>query len=333
MADALYVGLELLTRFGVAVEGPRILYREVWPTYLCAPLAAAATASRMLGLTAAQTANALSIALALTAGGSGRFDHGTSPRWVLHAVAVRAGCLAARAAGAGFGGDLDLLDRNWLEASHGVALRREILFDGLGQGPSAYTQLSIKPFCSAKQAIAAMQAFRELLDEGLDPQTARRITVRVPPAYAKMIDRRPEAGSRSSTFASARYQMALAAFRPDGLFEIGRDAPQADARMTALMDKIEIAPDEQLAPLYPKAWPASVTVETESGVRERRVIDALGDPANRLSAAALLDKAKRVLEPLAGAQAAEEIRVAGAALGDRASAVDYLRRFEAAVAG
>jgi 2-methylcitrate dehydratase PrpD len=169
------------------------------------------------------------------------------------------------------------------------------LLDGLGEGGSAYAELSAKPFCSAKQAIAATEAFQDLLCDGLAPQEASRIVVRVPPAYAKMIERRPESGSRSSTFASVRYQMALAAYAPEGLYEIGRDEARVDERMSALMNRIEIVADEGLAPYYPKAWPASVAVETAAGWRERMVVHALGDPSRRLSGDALLDKARRVL--------------------------------------
>ena len=36
-----------MTRLGVAIDGARILYRGVWPTYFAAPLGAAAIAARI----------------------------------------------------------------------------------------------------------------------------------------------------------------------------------------------------------------------------------------------------------------------------------------------
>jgi 2-methylcitrate dehydratase PrpD len=321
MADAIGAGLELLCRFGEAVDGPSILYREVWPTYLCAPLAAAATAARMLRLDEKQTAIALSVALTLTAGGSGRFDKGTSPRWLLHAIAVRSGLVAARAAQAGFGGDIDLFERDWLKRSHGITIDLARFLGGLGDGTSAYAELSMKPYCSAKQAIAATQAFHGLLDEGLAPQTIRSITVRVPPAYAKMIDRKPETGSRSSLFASVRYQMALAAYNRDRLYDIARSEAVLDDPMTALMGKVVIEADEALMSHYPQNWPAVVSVETADGRLERTVVHALGDPQARLTGEALSDKARRVLAQLTDRETGEDIvRVSKNVMDDPAAA-------------
>ena len=51
VASAIWVGTELMTRFGVAINGARILYRGIWPTYFTAPLGAAAIAARIGKLT------------------------------------------------------------------------------------------------------------------------------------------------------------------------------------------------------------------------------------------------------------------------------------------
>ena len=50
LAHALCVGYEVMTRFGAAVAGPTILQRGIWPTYLAAPICAAAVTARLLGL-------------------------------------------------------------------------------------------------------------------------------------------------------------------------------------------------------------------------------------------------------------------------------------------
>ena len=86
VASAIWAGIELMTRLGAAVNGPNVLYRGVWPTYLAAPLGAAAVAARMWRLSEDATAHALSLALMLAAGRSGRF-HGK-----LRAIAVAGDC-------------------------------------------------------------------------------------------------------------------------------------------------------------------------------------------------------------------------------------------------
>jgi 2-methylcitrate dehydratase PrpD len=47
VASAIWAGTETMTRIGIAAGGPQILYRGIWPTYLAAPVAAAATAARV----------------------------------------------------------------------------------------------------------------------------------------------------------------------------------------------------------------------------------------------------------------------------------------------
>ena len=301
-ADALWVGIEVMTRFGVAVRGPDILYREIWPTYLAAPLAVCAAACRMSALDAARTAQALSIALTLSAGGSGRFRQSPSARWLLHGVALRSGGAAALAGAQGFGGDLGLLDRDWLAETHGAPLHRDDLLEGLGEG-SVFPALSLKPFCAAKQTIAAVEAFRMLLRDVSDVDAIAAIDVFAPQSYLEMISDAPDVTNRGATFTSVRYQIALAALHPDRLFDIDRADMPLDGRMTALMNKIAVAADPALAIHYPHRWPARVAIQDAGGARDATVLDAPGDPGRRLDEAAFADKARRVLDPVIGADA------------------------------
>ncbi|MGH7249318.1 MAG: MmgE/PrpD family protein, partial [Pseudomonadota bacterium] len=196
IGSAIWVGAEIMTRIGSAVGGPQILYRSIWPTYLIAPIAAAATASRLMGLNETRTGHALSLAFMLAAGGVGRIRGAPSGRWFLYADAVAGGVAAARAARAHYRGDLQLLDKNWFTDTHGIALDGARLTVGLGAG-SVYSALSMKPFCSAKQAIAAVEGFREVVREAhLRVDAIAKIRVRVPPAYAGMVATRAEPGAR-----------------------------------------------------------------------------------------------------------------------------------------
>src|SRR4051812_7680216 len=131
VASAIWVGTELMTRLGTAIGGPTILYRGIWPTYLTAPLGAAAIASRVWRLTEEQTAHALSLALMLLAGRAGRFQGKIPGRSVILAIAVTGGLRAAAAARQGVGGDPDLLDGPWLKDAHGIAADTSALTAGL----------------------------------------------------------------------------------------------------------------------------------------------------------------------------------------------------------
>jgi 2-methylcitrate dehydratase PrpD len=319
IASAIWVGTEIATRIGAAVDGPRILYRGIWPTYLAAPVAAAATAARIMGLNETRTAHALSLAAMLIAGGVGRIHGAPSGRWFLYAHAVAAGVAAAEAARVDYRGDPEIFDKSWLADTHGIALDRTALTEELGKR-SVYAALSLKPFCSAKQAIAAVEAFRAIVDRGIRPDAIGKVRVHVPAAYAGMIATRAEPGARISTLVSVAHQIALAALAPDRLYEVDRSAPHIDAALTQFAAKVEVIADVPLEQFYPQHWPAEVEVEAGGEVFRHCVVAATGDPEQPLDAAGVEHKAHRVLDPLVGAEcAADWLQRCGAALDDVAA--------------
>lgn len=333
VASAIWVGTEITTRLGLAIDGPRVLYRGIWPTYFAAPVGAAAAAARMLGLDEARATHALSLALMLIAGGVGRIHGAPSGRWFLYANAVASGVAAALAARADYLGDAELLDKNWLADTHGIALDREALTNKLGV-TSVYSSLSMKPFCSAKQAIAAVEAFRALLQEGVRADAIDKVRVRVPKAYAAMIATRAVPGARQSTMVSVAHQLALAALAPQRLYDVDRSTADADAAVTQLEAKIEVVPDAALEAFYPPHWPAEVEVEAGGQMFRRRVIETLGDPEHPLDRAAVDDKAHCMLDPLVGAARVDEwLRLCHDGLLNYAACERLAAGFAAAFAG
>ena len=329
VASAIWVGTEIATRLGLAVNGPQILYRGIWPTYLVAPVAAAATAARLMGLNEARTAHALSLAVMLMAGGVGRIHGAPSGRWFLYANAVSGGIAAAEAARGDYRGDEEILDKEWLTDTHGIAIDRGLLTGMLGES-SVYPGLSMKPFCSAKQGVAATDAFRQILDRGVKPDTISKVQVRVPQAYAGMISGRPEAGVRISTIVSVAYQIALAAHEPATLYDIDRSNPNVNPAVLRFAAKVEVAADPSLAQFYPQHWPAEVEVTAGGDTIRQRVVEAPGDPERPLDASGVGDKAARVLDPLVGRErAAEWLKLGSAALDDAAACRKLAERFAA----
>jgi 2-methylcitrate dehydratase PrpD len=253
-----------------------------------------------------RTGHALSLAFMLTAGGVGRI-HGTpSGRWFLYANAVGGGVAAAEAARAEYRGDAALLDKNWLVDTHGIVLDRERLTGGLGRH-SVYSALSIKPFCSAKQVIAAVEAFRSIIQEdNVGCGAISKIRVRVPPAYAGMIATRAEPGARQSTLVSVAHQIALGAIAPKQLYDVDRSAPTVNAEVARLSARVEVVPDPVLEQFYPQHWPAEVEVEAGSASFRRRVVAAVGDPEYPLNRSNIGEKAHCVLDSLIGTARVDE---------------------------
>jgi 2-methylcitrate dehydratase PrpD len=274
-ARALRAGYEVITRFGIAVAGPDIVYRGFWPTLLAAPLGAAAVTARLLDLDTGRTADALAMALTLTSGSAGG-HRGRPARWLLLGLTARNGCAAALAAAEGFECDRTLLDGDWMARTHGVPCDSAPL---VAAAHNAAGELSLKPYCAAKQCIAAIDAFRELLGQGIAPDEISRVRVAVPPAYAAMIGHRNAAQGRLGRITSAAYHLALAAYFHDALYDVARPDHASDPRIAAFMDRVETAADESLAQHYPRRWPARVEAMLKDGrTASKLVVDTTGDP-------------------------------------------------------
>lgn len=322
-AQAIASGYEAMARLGLAISGATILYRGIWPTFFSGPVGAAATAAPLLGLTAEQTADAIGIALSLTSGAAG----GGNARFVLLGQAARAGAWAALAAGKGYRGDRVLLDGDWLQRSHGIALDAAPLIAPVA-GEGAIATISYKPFCAAKQNTAAIDGFRQLLARS-EADAMESVRVTVPPAYAAMISQRHTKG-RVERIINTAYQFALAAYRPDLIDDVVRPDLSQEAKIAAFMPKVEIAPDPALASYFPAVYPARVEAKLKNGETAAVLVtDAPGDPARPLSDGALLAKFHRLTDPVIGADAAESLaKAALGAVSDDASLAALLATVE-----
>src|SRR5207249_3136417 len=109
------------------------------------------------------TASALALALTLAAPGVGHHNAPTTTRWFAVGQAARNGLAAARAAQQGFTSDLNLLEGPFLRGIYGITPQLAALTDALDQC-SAVLELSFKPWCAARQTMAATQALKEIIE-------------------------------------------------------------------------------------------------------------------------------------------------------------------------
>jgi 2-methylcitrate dehydratase PrpD len=325
---ALMAGYEAILRLGMAIDGPVVMYKGRWPTFFCAPFGAAAVTARLMELSPEHTAHALGIALTTCTGGAGRPGPNCPGRWLVVGEAARAGVASALAAGSGFTAELGLLDGAWLNQVHGFDGRPEEMVLGLGEG-SIVADLSLKPCCTGKQVTSALFAFIDLLNDGLDPQSATSIEVFVPQRYSAMVDRPAGPNAHVSSFGSARYQFGLAAFQPESLYDSARISRVEDARLDALMDKISIRVDEALEVHMPRCWPARVEVTTPGGTVAKTVVSAPGDPDRRFDIADVTAKFHSVADRLIGGSEADDwIAASNGALSGSAGLQHLVGRFE-----
>src|SRR5262249_26293054 len=156
---------------------------------------------------------------------------------------------------------------------------------------------SQKPYCTARQCLNAGQAFQAVLREGVDPAAVTAIRVRVAPAYAAMIGRQPEAGSRSAPIRRAAVPLAVLALPPQDRFPAEGEALENNETLRRYAARVSVVADPALAQFYPERWPAEIEVDTAGGTVSKRVVDAHGDPTRHFSEAELIDKAHSVLAP------------------------------------
>jgi len=299
VAAAILAGYEAMVRLGLAIDGPSVLYRGIWPTYFAAPFGVAAVAARLLRLDEQQTAHALALALVLAAPGVGHHNAQTTSRWFAVGNAARNGLTAALAAQSGFTSDLALAESGFFANVYGVTPRASALTERLGAEPML-AQISFKPWCAARQTMAATQALREIIQEGVPIDDILAVRAAVLPPHLKMIDHGVKAGDRASCLTSLPYQMAVAALEPTAALELGARADGPSSATQALMARIEVAGDDALLASYPAAWPARVVVVTPSGPREHQVAHVPGDPARPFAANDIASKFRHLAAPLLG---------------------------------
>jgi 2-methylcitrate dehydratase PrpD len=303
LGQAILGGYDAMMRLGLAVQGPVILYRGIWPTYFGASFGVAAVTARLMELNEQQTAHALACALTLAAPGVGHHNAATTTRWLAVGNAARNGVTAARAARAGFTSDLNLLDGRFLPEVYNVAPNQDVLTRRLARNVLA--DVSFKPWCAARQTMAATQGLKEIIDSGVPVADIAAIEVGVVPPHLKMIDHDVTAGDRASHLTSLSYQMASAVLDSATTCDVGRfSVPRA---VRALMNRIKVTADENLLAYYPKVWPARVLVVTHAGAIHERMIEHIpGDPARAFQEPQVRQKFRHFVALVLGEAGAEK---------------------------
>ncbi|HYS76275.1 MAG TPA: MmgE/PrpD family protein [Burkholderiales bacterium] len=306
IGEAIAVGYEAMVRLGAALGGPSILYRGIWPTYFAAPFGVAATASRLLGLTGRQAAHALGIALVFASPAVGRQSGAAMSRWLATGYAARSGVSAALSAQAGFTADLAIFEGDFFSNVYNLLPDVAALVDALGDR-SVLPKVSFKPWCAARQTMAATQALKEIIEAGVPPSDITQLIVSVPPSYLRMIDHGVVPGDRASHLTSVSYQMALAALAPDALFDVKQAPERVSGEIGAFMAKVTVKADDDLLRHYPKSWPARLRVTTPREKHEKLVIHVPGDPERLFDETQVAAKFRRVVTPSIGEHAADDL--------------------------
>jgi 2-methylcitrate dehydratase PrpD len=244
--------------------------------------------------------------LAFASPAVGRQSGASMSRWLAIGNAARSGVVAALAAQAGFTGDLRLFEGEFFSGVYQVSLDRDAVVEGLERG-GAVAETSFKPWCAARQTMAAVQALREIIGEGVPLSEMISLTVGVPLPYLKMIDHGVVSGERLSYLTSVSYQMALFAFDPNSNLDVRQVREGLPREIEQFMARISAVPDEDLLRHFPQSWPALLAIETPRGRREKLVLHVPGDPERPFDELQVAAKFWRLIAPSIGKRSTEDL--------------------------
>lgn len=293
-ARAVEAGYAVGLAFAQSVGGISALAHGVWPSLFAAPAVAAVTTSVAMKCNRAAVASALGLAMAGVSGRAGRPGGWPSGRWFVFGEATLKGIRAALATSQGFQGDIDLVNEAWLKQQTVPELASVEHLNGLVEG--AVAQVGFKPFVAARQGANAIQAFITLVDQGLAPDSIKRVEVFLPSEATGIVMRPLDPGNRLSTIANLGLQLGFAAFERDRLLDIERARPFKPESVT-LAGKVTVSADDTLVDHGGPSWPARVRAHTRKGVVEAQCAVLSGDPHDRHQA----ERVKRKREALGAA--------------------------------
>jgi len=174
-----------------------------------------------------------------------------------------------------------------------LELRSEVLLAGLAE-TFMIDRVNIKPFCCARQGIASVEAFRWILtNHAIRAEDLNEVEVLVPQQYSQMIDRGDFPEDRLASITGIQYQLALAAFHEEDLFDTERKVLRDNDTVRDFMKKVRVAPSPPLTEMFPQTWPGKVSVKGAGKGFEHEVLSPRGDAAAPMTWADVEEKWKR----------------------------------------
>ncbi|MBC7433422.1 MAG: MmgE/PrpD family protein, partial [Rubritepida sp.] len=291
---AIVAGYEVTNRLSLALPGGDHYDRGFHPTATCGAFGAAAAAGRVLGLNAAQMADALGIALSQCAGSLAFLHNGAWTKRFQVGWAALDGLSAALLAREGFRGPSEAIEgRNGFLRAYAPNPDPARAVRDLGH-EFELMQTAVKPYPSCRYGHAAVDAALELrARHGLKPDEIEHVTMGLPargmiligdPVAYKQNPQNVVDGQFSGPFVVAN-ALAYGHFGWDsyGLMQ--------DPVLRALMPRIFPQQDPEVEAHFPQNMAAILRIRARGGqVCESMIIVPKGEPGNFLTEAELRAK-------------------------------------------
>ena len=310
---AVIAGYEAAARIAMAVQ-PREHYALGFhPTPTCGVFGAAITASKLLGLTAAQTRNAVGIAGSMAAGSMEFLAEGAWSKRLHPGLAAQNGMQAALLAAEGFlGPSRPLEGRDGFLHGYSRNPAPERLTDKLGES-FEILRTAVKPHACCRYMQGPIDAILALLGEhAIAPGQIARIETAVLEAGWGLVCDPPEKKYEPRGIVDAQFSMpfgaAVAALRgAAGLGQFTLEEILApDVR--DMMRKVVLVRDAEIEKTFPREWPARAALQLSDGTRlEKFIRYPKGDPENALSWDEIAGKFRALVSGMLLPERCEEI--------------------------
>ncbi|MGH6662567.1 MAG: MmgE/PrpD family protein [Rhodospirillales bacterium] len=296
---AIVAGYEVSNRIGLAVNPA---HYEFWHTTgTVGTFGAAVGASAALGLDGARITHAMANAGTMAAGLQQTFlsDAMAKPMHAAHAAEV--GVMLALAAERGVTGAVDILEG---PRGFGAAMSKDpdwqAAVDDLGKS-FTIERMTFKNHAACGHAHAAVDGVLALRNKhGLKPEQIVRIRCGT---FAKAVEivGNPNPKTVFEAKFSLPYCAAVALTTGSVRTDAFRKERLKDAKLRALIAKVEVVLDAKIDAEFPKRRAAMIEIETTAGERfEHYASTRKGDPDNPLSDGELEEKFLELVEPILG---------------------------------
>jgi 2-methylcitrate dehydratase PrpD len=301
---AAVIGYEIMGKLGKSLNPTNVYDRGFHPTGVVGTFAAAATASKLLGLTAEQTTNAFGIAGSQAAASmeflnTGSWTKRLHPGWASHN-----GIIATELAKEGFTGPNSILEGNkgFARGYSYEAKLDEMKFD-YSNKDNFILKASIKPHACCRYIQGPLDLILGIVKEqDLTPSDINKINVylvqtALPIVAEPQADKRNPVTSVDAQF-SMHFGASVAVIYRKTLLEQYQDNVTQLPEVKDLMNKVECFRDKELEKDFPKKWPARVVIETSKGTFSKKIDYPKGDPENPLTWEEIINKFNYVSAPV-----------------------------------
>jgi 2-methylcitrate dehydratase PrpD len=291
---AIVAGYDVHIKVGKSANPTALFARGYHPTALCGMFGAVTTASRLMGLSAEQTANALGIVGSFVAGNLECYSDGSLTKRLQPGIASSSGVTAAMLASKGYTGPKSILEgprgffHAYCENPKPAELHKANGFE--------IESMSFKPYACCRLNQAPIDAVLEIRSSNkVDHRRIKSVLVELAKTPYNIVGQPAEIKFNPKNIVDAQfsvpYSVAIAFIEGKAFLDEYSEASIRRSDVHGFMKRITVKHSAELDKFFPESFPIRLTVTMDDGTTYYKEIKyAKGDPENPLSWEEMLNK-------------------------------------------